>query len=105
VKHLFKHKLIVYSTEARNEYNEESYSGAAEYYGRFQLKNKLITNPQGESIMADAVIYMDKEATSLSIGTKVEYSSQAYRVIGLEESLNDLGNREFYKVWLQRWEA
>lgn len=105
MKHLLKNQIKVFGNITRDEYNEETFSNAEYYNGRFQLKNKLLTDDKGEDVMADAVIYIDKEATELSIGTKVEVSNQAYRVIGLSEHLNDLANRQFYQVWVQRWDV
>jgi hypothetical protein len=55
--------------------------------------------------MADALLYMDRETEGLSIGTKVTYDGQDYRVIGLKEALDDISKVHHYEVWVQRWEA
>jgi len=105
VKHLFKHEIKIYETVTRNEYNEETFSEGEYYDGRFQLTNELLTNPEGEQEQVDAIAYIDKEANILSIGTKITYNNQDYRVVGLKENINDIADNEFYKVWLQIWEA
>jgi uncharacterized protein YigA (DUF484 family) len=104
LKHLLKDTLTIYSTVTHNEYNEETFSDSHEYMGRFQLKNKLFLNDKNEQIQADALVYIEKEATGVDIGTKITFNEQDYRVVAVKSALNDLNNLHHYEVWLQRWE-
>lgn len=103
MRHLLKDIITVYGTVTHDEYNQETFSVFNDYYGRFQLKNKLISNEKGEQILADAFCYVEKEAVGLVIGGKITYDSKDYRIIGLKEVLDDLGNIHHYELWLQRW--
>jgi hypothetical protein len=100
-----KHTITVYDTITRNEYNEETFTGGNDFFGRFQLKNRLFTNEKGEDIMSDAVVYMDRETTGLAVGTKVVYNGNDYRVVALKEALDDISKVHHYEVWVKKWEA
>jgi len=105
MRDLLKHTITVYATVTHNEYNQEVFSASNDFFGRFQLKNKLITNEKGEQILADAFCYMEKETVGLAIGGKITYALQDYRIIGLKEALDELSDVHHYELWLQRWQV
>ena len=108
MKHLLNHKITIYQTITKNEYNEETFGSPKVFCGRFHLKNKLINNiiganNMGESIMADAMCYLTSDA-EVSIGTKIVFNNIAYRVLQVLESLNDVSNKHHIEIWVQKWE-
>ena len=105
MKHLFKDTIRIFGTITRNDANEETFADGANFKCRFQLKNKLLVNREGENIMADAFAMVNCEANTLAIGVKCTVNSVNYRVVGLKEAKDDLSNVHHYSVWLQRWEG
>lgn len=104
MRHLFKHTIKIFGAPTHNEFNEEVWSSGSNWKGRFTYKNKLFLNDKGEQIQADGMAYIERDATGLVIGTKIQYGGQDYRVIGLKTALDDLANLHHYEVWLQRWQ-
>jgi len=103
MRDLLKHTITVYGTVTHDAFNQEVFSASNDFWGRFQLKNKLITNAKGEQVLADAFCYVENEATGLAIGGKISYAGQDYRIIGLKSAIDDLANIHHYELWLQRW--
>lgn len=104
MEHLFRHYITVYPTVTYNDANEEIFSGGADWRGRFQIKNELVHNSRGEEVLADALIYMEKETQGLQVGTKVTFEGVDYRIIAFKESLDYQSQTHHFEVWVKKWQ-
>lgn len=103
MEHLFRHSVTVYNAVSKNEYNEETYTNPVIYNGRFHLIDKAVIDEKGESVKADAVVYLPSNV-SIDINSKVDFNNQSYRVISLVESLDYSSKIHHFEVFLQRWQ-
>jgi len=101
MKHLFRQTVTCYPTPSKDEYGRESFSASTAYRGRFVLKSIIIIDSKGEEVQADAVCYLPNTVADLDVGDKVEYNSISYRIIKLEQPMDDLSVK-FIKVTLKK---
>jgi len=93
--------VLVFPRPSTDEYGRDSFSASTAVRGRFVLKSIIIINNKGEEVQADAVCYLPNTITGLDIGDKVEYNSVSYRIIKLEQPMDDLSVK-FIKVTLKK---
>ena len=101
MRHLMRQTISIYPTPSKDEYGRDSFSASTAYRGRFVLKSIIIIDSKGEEVQADAICYLPNTVTDLDIGDKIEYDSTSYRIIKLEQPMDDLSVR-FIKVLLKR---
>ena len=93
--------VLVFPRPSTDEYGRDSFSASTAVRGRFVLKSIIIINNKGEEVQADAVCYLPNTISDLDIGDKVEYNSVSYRIIKLEQPMDDLSVK-FIKVTLKK---
>ena len=101
MKHLMRQTVLVFPRPSTDAYGRDSFLASTAVRGRFVLKSIIIIDSKGEEVQADAVCYLPNTVSGLDIGDKVEYNSISYRVIKLEQPMDDLSVK-FIKVTLKK---
>ena len=101
MRHLMRQSVTVYPTPSADAYGRESFASGTTFRGRFVLKAIMIIDAKGEETQADGVCYLPNTVTGLDIGDKLEYGGIAYRIVKLEEPMDDLSVK-YIKVIFKR---
>lgn len=100
---LLNQSLVIQSRSAYNAQGREVLGATTTVLGRVQPKQKTIFSPTGELITIDAVAYL-KPTTTVSIGDKITYSSESYKVYGKYSVPDGQGNVNHIKLNLIKWQ-
>jgi hypothetical protein len=84
------------------KHGETSFGAATSYQARFQRTNKTIMNSKGELEPISGIVFLPADAT-VSIGAKLTYGSDIYRVITLETVPGANGVTHHLEAMVQSW--
>lgn len=101
--HLFRDIVSLYLTPVKNEYGKDVFVNSTDYHCRFVEKTKVILSPTGENITSQAEVWL-APGVLISLGDKLVYATQGYRVIQLSKPKDSTSVR-FIKCFLERYEA
>lgn len=76
-------------------------SGTA-YNCRFEKTTKNIVTKQNELTPIHAKVFLDPD-TTVGIGYKATFSSKDYKIITLDELVDNRGRTRHYECYLQEW--
>ena len=103
MKHLMRQSVTVYPTSTVDDYNRETWTGGVSQKGRVELKTIVLKDEKGEEIQADAACFLATLVTGFSIGSRIDYDGESYRVLTLKSNVDSLGNIKLYKILMKRW--
>lgn len=99
MKHFFNDALTIYNETTRDEYGRENWGTGTAVNGRFVESSKVLYSTKDETKKADALIHIPDD-TVISVGSKVVYSGQNYKVIEMKKP-KDITSVRFIKAYLE----
>ena len=102
LQNLLNQTVSIASQSSFDAYGREVVGTAASYQARIQEVNKSRLLPNGQTIVIDAIAYLDG-AAAVNVNDRVTYGSTQYKVHGKSTGIDGQGNTHHTKVELVKW--
>lgn len=102
IARLLKQSCTIYNSTGTDKYGKATAGSGTAADCRFERRSKNVLDIQGEQTTIHAVVFL-KPDVSVSIGDRLDYNSQTYKVITIADQVNGRGVAHHKELGVQLW--